>query len=275
MIWQNKNHQYNLNIILAVLCAATFFNNMNRLILILVLISFNNLINSQNVIEVDYKIQINSMEDVEKVRKTAGQFMKEVYSLEVDFVDETEFKLLIRNDETLFFLSKDYNSPKNTSYAPTKHKGTAYLAGFSNVIISRLNKRLVYDQNFRVMLIIESPKEWFVSDESKEIDGYRCYKALANYVVVNPAGTFTFPVVAWFTPEIPVSAGPLYFNGLPGLIMQLSYRYVTYEVKRINFNSNQTMDLTMFDKIRLVNAEEYMKMSEEIIGPYTKPTNID
>ena len=42
---------------------------------------------------------------------------------------------------------------------------------------------------------------------------------------------------AWFTPDIPVSEGPLKFGGLPGLIMKLSdnLQEWTYEIEGIQY----------------------------------------
>lgn len=55
---------------------------------------------------------------------------------------------------------------------------------------------------------------WKIGKETKEIMGYTCTKATANH----RGRDWT----AWFANDIPVSQGPLYFGGLPGLIMELS-----------------------------------------------------
>lgn len=41
-------------------------------------------------------------------------------------------------------------------------------------------------------------------------------------------------VVAWFTPEIPVSFGPLGYYGLPGLIVELDTPHKQYVLQEIN-----------------------------------------
>lgn len=55
---------------------------------------------------------------------------------------------------------------------------------------------------------------WKIGKETKEIMGYTCTKATASH----RGRDWT----AWFTNDIPMSRGPLYFGGLPGLIMELS-----------------------------------------------------
>ena len=58
------------------------------------------------------------------------------------------------------------------------------------------------------------PPAWRLTDEQAEFLGYPCFKA-----VLQRDSTTT---EAWFTPEIPVSAGPEHYGGLPGLILVLS-----------------------------------------------------
>lgn len=55
--------------------------------------------------------------------------------------------------------------------------------------------------------------KWTPVDEFKTINGYRCQKAVAT----NKLGQ---DMTAWFTEEIPISAGPTFLSGLPGLILE-------------------------------------------------------
>lgn len=54
--------------------------------------------------------------------------------------------------------------------------------------------------------------EWEISDETKEILGYQCFKATADY----RGRRWT----VWFAPEIPVQDSPWKLCGLPGLILE-------------------------------------------------------
>lgn len=79
---------------------------------------------------------------------------------------------------------------------------------------------------------IEMPKySWEIKQQVKNIDGYKCQEA----TMFSPKTKKNY--IAWFNTEIPVPAGPSYFNGLPGLIM-----YVEDENKTVS------MELYYFGK---------------------------
>ncbi|MFG6386777.1 MAG: GLPGLI family protein [Muribaculaceae bacterium] len=75
-------------------------------------------------------------------------------------------------------------------------------------------------------------QDWSILDESKEVCGYTCRKAVCHWRGRD--------YVAWFTTDIPVSAGPWKFGGLPGLIMKIAdstntYSWEATEVKNGTF----------------------------------------
>ncbi|MDE6588672.1 MAG: GLPGLI family protein [Paramuribaculum sp.] len=53
---------------------------------------------------------------------------------------------------------------------------------------------------------------WEITDSTKEILGYECFKAMTDY----HGRRWT----VWFTPEIPLQNGPWKLGGLPGLILK-------------------------------------------------------
>lgn len=83
--------------------------------------------------------------------------------------------------------------------------------------------------------------DWKLRNEQKTISGYSCFKASAKIALEK--GEFQ-DVIAWYTPEIPLSYGPLQYNGLPGLIVQLEtgnelYKLVQIQQKEITINTPQ------------------------------------
>ena len=103
-----------------------------------------------------------------------------------------------------------------------------------------INETEMMGKFFLVTEDLEKTK-WKMSGESKKIGQYTCYKATYTKQVEEKVFSFgswnqtngtnqpkkpkkmrDVEVVAWFTPEIPVSSGPSWYQGLPGLILEVS-----------------------------------------------------
>ena len=60
--------------------------------------------------------------------------------------------------------------------------------------------------------------DWKITNETKEILGFKCKKATSN--------AFGYFFIAWFTEDIAINAGPEKFDGLPGLILYVGTAYL-------------------------------------------------
>ncbi|MCC4214174.1 GLPGLI family protein [Leeuwenhoekiella parthenopeia] len=87
--------------------------------------------------------------------------------------------------------------------------------------------------------------EWTITDEQKEIMGYTCYRAYSNQSNLAEDDFDDFFVEAWFTPEIPISSGPLGYGNLPGLILDLKLRNEHYFATKIKYSP---VELTAISK---------------------------
>ncbi len=64
--------------------------------------------------------------------------------------------------------------------------------------------------------------QWALSNESMDIDGITCYKAIRNdSIQTRKKGIIVKKVIAWYNPEINLPIGPKGNCGLPGLIVRL------------------------------------------------------
>lgn len=91
------------------------------------------------------------------------------------------------------------------------------------------------EMNSKNYLITDSIRklQWKLTGETKTILGYVARKAIAKQYSMRPSVSMengkmkremrpdTSTVVAWFTTEIPVPAGPMFQGNLPGLILEL------------------------------------------------------
>ena len=75
-------------------------------------------------------------------------------------------------------------------------------------IIAMLGKTYILEDSLKV------PK-WKVMNKIKEIAGYMCMMAVTEDTIKNQQ------ITAWFADNIPVSAGPELYGGLPGMILEL------------------------------------------------------
>lgn len=99
--------------------------------------------------------------------------------------------------------------------------------------------------------------EWKMTTEQKKIGDYSCMKAELKDT--------SRTVVAWFTPQIPVSIGPGGFGQLPGMILEVDIdegqQVITatvVEMKKLNADK-----IVKPTKGKEVTREEFEKISEE------------
>lgn len=90
---------------------------------------------------------------------------------------------------------------------------------------------------------------WSISEETKQIKGYKVQKATTSY-----AGR---DYIAWFSPEIPIAEGPYKFNGLPGLILEIYDTDKDYVFEFIGLK--KTTPKIPFK----INLKHYIKMEKE------------
>jgi len=95
--------------------------------------------------------------------------------------------------------------------------------------------------------------KWYIDQKPEKLGHYTVYKATTTY-----KGN---PVIAWFTPEIPVDGGPELFHGLPGLILVLKWKNYTYTTTKIEETNTDIQPPSAPEQI---TAKEY----EEILGKH-------
>ncbi|WP_300567879.1 GLPGLI family protein [Flavobacterium sp.] len=129
--------------------------------------------------------------------------------------------------------------------------------------------------------------DWKLGQETKEIGGYMCFKATAmqkasqsdfrNFKMkkeaedkkeaAEKAKSTDFmkegeipkeiEVVAWYTPEIPVSQGPEGYYGLPGLILEVSAGKTMMLCSKVVMNVKDKKEIKAPTKGKVVTQKEY------------------
>ena len=99
--------------------------------------------------------------------------------------------------------------------------------------------------------------EWKLTGEQSEFLGYSVQKATA----VQDSSV----IEAWFTPEIPVPAGPGPYGGLPGMILSVSVNdgQTVYSATEVKLDPVGAAVIKAPDDGEQVSAEEYEKIVAE------------
>ncbi len=179
----------------------------------------------------------------------------------------TEKELLVNGNESIYRAK-----PKEEESAKIPSSG----GGFIQIEIEQDKSVLYCDndsgkslefKNFmgRDFLIEEekSNRKWKIVNEQKMILGYRCMKAVST----TEEGGET---VVWFAPEIKLQAGPGKFNGLPGLVLEVSNDNgkMTISAKEIKLDEVEEIEVEKPKKGKKVTQEEFLeivkKKSEEL-----------
>ena len=135
--------------------------------------------------------------------------------------------------------------------------------------------------------------EWTLESDTKNIGNYTCFKATMTREVEDISSGFTIKIeqdskekedeekqmktitiTAWYTPQIPVSAGPAGYHGLPGLILETNDGSQTIICSKIVINPKKSNDIIEPTKGKEVTQEEFdailikkMKEMEERYSP--------
>ena len=109
-----------------------------------------------------------------------------------------------------------------------------------------------HESSITELLLIEiEPKKWQITQEIKKIGDYLCYKAID----IESTNKKKKPI-AWFTPQIPVSFGPLEFSGLPGLVLQVEINKRLITATQIILNPKEEIKIIKPTKGRKISAKE-------------------
>jgi GLPGLI family protein len=128
--------------------------------------------------------------------------------------------------------------------------------------------------------------DWKIGKETKQIGKYMCFKATASIrtddltwydfswnklrrteeqkkdsitgEMIEPKVEMS-EVVAWYSPQIPLSQGPLEYWGLPGLILEISVGNTTMLCSKIIMNPDEKSKIEAPDKGKEVSKSEYQE----------------
>ncbi len=177
---------------------------------------------------------------------------------------ELKNNLLFNNEETLY-QNVEEEETAEANFGDEGH-GPKFMvkrmAPPEDVIYTNTTtKQVIKKKEFmdKIFLIKDSihVDKWKLTGEMKEVSGMNCMKA--EFI---PEEGDSSKVVAWFTPEIPISSGPAGYGGLPGLIVHLNINegHTEITLSNIVMRSLEKDEISKPKKGKVVTEEEYTEM---------------
>ncbi len=243
---------------------------MKKIILsILTLISFSFIVNAQSFQGKAYyqtKRNIQMKMDSSKVNNEMQKQINEM--LRKQF--EKTYILTFNKEESLYKKEEKLNKPK-----PAQGGFSIEIVGGNDILYKNIaTKTYVKSQeDFGKKFLIKdelNPYKWTITKETKMIGKYLCIKATTTKLVDDYDDEHNkkekqkeLNIIAWYTPEIPVGAGPEMYDSLPGLIMELHEGKMHYVCNKIVMNPKDKINIEAPKKGKVINQKDYDELMDK------------
>lgn len=197
---------------------------------------------------------------------------------------EKEYLLVFNKTESLYEEQQKLEKPEATN-------GVSFSVSFSTAGKKYLNLKdknsIVEDEIFGKEFLIVEPlvkPEWKLSDETKKIGDYNCFKAEmiipvsemekqeyeeflkreekkpALFKMDKPQDKV---VTVWYTPEIPVSFGPDNYWGLPGLILEVNDGSIILLCSKVTLGNKEKAAIKVPNKGEKVSQSKFDQIQKK------------
>lgn len=205
---------------------------------------------------VDYKSYTNTKKIekllLEKKQKTKNKKLLSLIKQSFEFKKPINSKLQFSNNKGVFIVENKMISDDD-------------LGQQMAVLRAGGSKEYYYNDSKKVYLIKECEAlgecfifdnkylKWQLTQETKEMSGYKVFKATRN----------NGKVIAWYTPSIPVGFGPKGEYGLPGLILELEIGKIVFKANKITLNPKEKVIVKEPKGGERVTYEVYSKLTKK------------
>jgi GLPGLI family protein len=175
-----------------------------------------------------------------EMMKTYPKLVKDQYELKFN-ESRSVYKLEKENPDNKYLWGSKTSETDNTIHDLTTQTISIQREIFENTYIIKDSLRNL---------------EWKITQETREIAGFECKKAVTKICD-------SVVVVAFYTDQIPVSAGPESMGGLPGMILGLAIprMYATWFATKLELTDPSTQQLNPTQKGKKVN---WMQLNAEL-----------
>ena len=199
------------------------------------------------------KQYVDSILKKRKPTKFAEQYLIKMFKNTKDVTSVLRFS----KNESLYNVESKLKNEANKTL-----NMTAMIAGGNTIYYTNSGKKDYYKQfNREEPLRVDIlPIKWTITQETKKIGDYLCFKAVAVKKVRDDKPLLK--ITAWFTPTIPVSFGPIDYFGLPGLVLEVSYNRINIKATKFVLNPKEKIVINKPTKGKRMTNEEYEEMSK-------------
>lgn len=168
---------------------------------------------------------------------------------------DAEYALVFNKTESYFFLidKKELKIENQTEFDKLQLFNYSVYTNLVDKIIIKQPEPI--EQTTFLIKTEFGKQQWELTSEEKLIDGYKCFKAILKNDVNQ-----SYSAVAWYAPEIPYSYGPIEYNNLPGLILELTLNEnFTFYLTQLNLNSKENIRIDKPEKGKVVTQTQYQE----------------
>lgn len=224
------------------------------------------------------RVMKNGVEEVD-VKSDDDAVLKKSYEEALKKASEKIYILTFNKKEALYEKQQVLEQPSNQCNGVTvsinfSGEGKKYI-NIQNQV--KIEEDDIFGKEFLIVEKLNS-LEWKLMDETKKIGEYTCYKAeliipvsekekkeYEEYLKKQETKPSFFPmdepkekrITAWYTPEIPVSVGPLNYWGLPGLILELNDGETIVLCSKVTLSNKETTKIKVPNNGTEVSQEEF------------------
>ncbi|MGV8945789.1 MAG: GLPGLI family protein [Lutibacter sp.] len=241
---------------------------MKKLVILIILFFTIGICISQNkdiygTVHYTYKPNENKALNDNKTEKHFDDFFKGMN----EYTANIKFKLEFFNNTSIFAVGNEMDNDKNLKGVTIANKLISKGSYYCD-LDKDIQLRKVGGEEFLIKTQPSSIK-WILTQETKKINNYLCYKAITSVTNKNFSGLHKFEIIAWYAPDISVPFGPKQFNSLPGLILELKDTHNTFYAEKIELYPKEKIVIKPF-KGDIISEEKYNEKIEENLRGFMK-----
>jgi GLPGLI family protein len=220
-----------------------------------------------NSSEVQYKVKSN-LHVSDKKKEVVNDFITNLSEEMQDLI----FYLIFNNSESIFSEKKNMSSSfKRNNATPSVSQAMSFTGKLYTNLHNglQLHAKNISSDYFIIKSNINDIN-WKLTTEEKEINGYKCFKAIVTDSIITMKGSKKFEIIAWYAPALPYSFGPANYSGLPGLILELQTDKVTFYAEKISFNRIDSNLILIPTNGKVLTREEFHELERKGFEKYKR-----